>query len=154
MILHHPTREKVRCRGHPLILSRHPTTFEITRDPHLTCRGDCIIGVGADKGAADLSPHFREVLAHDDAVLVTRLSCREYEMTVISQGSSGLLLDHPTDLVWRRSRFLCGRTVGILSDAAALDLPRDMIACLQDGHELVVEMSVARAGSPSGRSRA
>ena len=49
-------RELIRCRGHPLVSSRHPTTFEVTKDEHLTAAGDCIIGIGADRGAADHDP--------------------------------------------------------------------------------------------------
>ena len=53
-----------------------------------------------------------------------------------------MTLDHPTDLVWRKSDYVCGRTVGIRSDATARDLPRELIVLLQEGAELVVEMTV------------
>ena len=96
-------RELIRCRGHPLVSSRHPTTFELTKDEHLTAAGDCIIGVGADRGAADLSDEFRAALRQEGAVLVTTLRCGGLEVVVRSEGHPGLLLDHPTDLVWRRS---------------------------------------------------
>ena len=67
-------QEIIRCRGHPLVLGTHPTTFEVTCGEHLSENGNCIIGVAADKGCAGLSGEFRNILAHDDAVLVTRLS--------------------------------------------------------------------------------
>lgn len=134
--------ETIRCRGHPNVISRHSTTFEITKEEHLTCKGDCIIAVGAEKGAADLSPGFRAALARDDAILVTRLTCGNKSVIVTSQGSAGLVLDHPTDMVWRRSRHLCGRTVGVGSDQTAKTLPRELIACLRKGGELLVEMTV------------
>jgi hypothetical protein len=132
----------IRCRGHGNITGRHPTTFEVTRDGHLSCGGDCIIGIAADTGAFDLPPVFAETLARDDAVLITRLCCGEHCVTVTSQGSHEMTLDHPTDLVWRKSGYLCGRTVGIRSDTAAIDLPRELIASLQEGAALVVEMTV------------
>lgn len=53
-----------------------------------------------------------------------------------------MTLDHPTDLVWRRSNFVCGRTVGIRSDYIAKDLPRALISLLRNGEKLVVEMTV------------
>lgn len=109
---------------------------------HLTCKGDCIIAVGAEKGAADLSQEFRNALARDDAILFTRLTCGDISVVVTSQGSAGLVLDHPTDMVWRRSRYICGRTVGTGSDQAAQTLPRELIACLRNGGELLVEMTV------------
>ena len=52
-------QEIIRCRGHPLVLGTHPTTFEVTREDHLTSSGNCIIGIAADKGCAGLSPALR-----------------------------------------------------------------------------------------------
>ncbi|MDD1705985.1 MAG: DUF371 domain-containing protein [Methanoregulaceae archaeon] len=138
--------ETIRCRGHPNVLSRHPTTFEITKDGHLTCKGDCIIAVGAEKGAADLSPEFRNALARDDANLRTRLTCGNISVVIISRGSADFTLDHPSDMVWRRSRHVCGRTVGIQSDRTARTLPRELIGCLKNGGELLVEMIVTTGG--------
>jgi hypothetical protein len=133
------------------VISRHSTTFEITKEMHLTCKGDCIIAVGAEKGAADLSQEFREALARDDAILFTRLTCDDISVVVTSQGSAGLVLTHPTDMVWRRSRFVCGRTVGIGSDKTARTLPRELIACLRKGGGLLVEMTVSE-GDQAGES--
>lgn len=132
----------IRCRGHPNVTGRHPTTFEVTREEHLSCKGDCIIGIAADTGASGLPAAFAEALTRDGAVLVTRLCCGDHCITITSQGSGGMTLDHPTDLVWRRSDYVCGRTVGIRSDMTARDLPRQLIALLQGGAELVVEMTV------------
>ena len=135
-------RELIRCRGHPLVSSRHPTTFELTKDEHLTAAGDCIIGVGADRGAADLSDEFRTALRQEGAVLVTTLRCGGIEVVVRSEGHPGLLLDHPTDLVWRRSEHVCGRTIGIRSDCVARTLPRDLVERLRAGEPLEAELVV------------
>jgi len=134
--------ETIRCHGHPNVLSGHPTTFEITKEEHLTFKGDCIIAVGADKGAADLSMGFKAALSRDDAVLSTRLTCGDISVLVTSYGSAGLVLDHPADMVWRRSRYVCGRTVGIMTDRTARTLPRELVDCLRSGRELIVEMTV------------
>jgi hypothetical protein len=56
-----------------------------------------------------------------------------------------MTLDHPIDLVWRRSGFVCGRTIGIHSDFVAATLPRELIAALARGEEMILEM---RAFSP------
>src|SRR5512133_206513 len=128
-------QEIFRCRGHPLVLGTHPTTFEVTRENHLTVTGNCIIGIGADKGCAGLSPAFKAVLAHDDAVLITRLACKGVVVEIQSRGSSTFTLDHPTDMVWRKSTFVCSRTIGILSDRVALTLPRELMENLARGKE-------------------
>lgn len=139
-------QEIVRCRGHPLILGSHPTTFEVTCEDHLTKNGNCILGIAADKGCAGLSPAFKAVLAHDDAVLITRLACEGIVVDVRSHGSSQFTLDHPTDMVWRKSPFVCGRTIGIQSDRVALTLPRELIATLARGKEMVVTLTATRPG--------
>jgi hypothetical protein len=132
--------ERIRCRGHPLVRATHPTTFEVTTDGQLTRQGDCIIGVRADRGAGDLSPEFRRVLADDRAVLVTRLTAGGFSVEVHGRGSSRMTLEHPADLVWRRSSFVCERTVAILCDHTAVTLPRELIRALREGSELEVEM--------------
>jgi uncharacterized protein len=132
--------EQVSCRGHPLIRGTHPRTFEVTTEDHLTRKGDCIIGIQADKGARDLSPDFRRILADDRAVLLTRLTAGGFSAEVYGRGSSRMTLTHPTDLVWRRSSFVCERTVAIHCDHTAATLPGELIRALREGSELEVEM--------------
>jgi uncharacterized protein len=139
-------QETIRCRGHPLVLGTHPTTFEVTREDYLTGNGNCIIGIAADKGCAGLSPVFKAVLAHDDAVLVTRLACNGVVAEIRSRGSSKMALDHPSDMVWRKSAFVCGRTIAILSDRTALTLPRGLMENLAHGEEMVVTLTATRPG--------
>ncbi len=139
-------QETVYCRGHPLVLGNHPTTFEVTREDHLTKNGNCIIGIAADKGCSGLSYEFKQVLSHDDAVLFTRLLCGGVSAEVKSRGSVKFTLDHPTDIVWRRSSFVCGRTIGIWSDHVAATLPEALIANLVAGKEMIVTMTARRPG--------
>ena len=139
-------QEIIHCRGHPLVIGNHSTTFEVTREDHLTKNGNCIIGIAADKGCAGLSAAFKRVLANDDAVLMTRLSSGDVTFEVKSHGSSRFTLDHPTDMVWRRSSFVCGRTIGILSDQVAATLPKPLIANLAAGKEMIVTLTATRPG--------
>ncbi len=139
-------RDTVRARGHPLIRGTHKTTFEVTRDEALTASGDCIIGIGADKGAADLDPALKAALRDGRAVLTTRLSAGKETIVIRSRGSAALTLDHPADIVWRKSDFTSDRTVGIRSDHAAATLPREFIAALRRGEDLVVELEAEVPG--------
>jgi hypothetical protein len=136
----------VVCRGDPQVRGTHPTTFEITREEHLTAAGDCIIGVGAQSGAAGLPPEFRKLLCRDDAQLLTRLTAGDIRVEIRSRGSAAFTLTDPDDMVWRRSRYVDGRTVGILSDRTAATLPRELIALLRNGATLTVEMWASRPG--------
>ena len=137
-------QEIIRCRGHPRVLGTHPTTFEVTCEEHLSETGNCIIGVAADKGCAGLSAEFKKMLAHNDAVLITRLSLGNVKVEVRSRGSAQMNLDHPTDMVWRRSTFTCGRTIGICTDRVAATLPRELIAALKNSGEMTVILTVTR----------
>ena len=139
-------QETIYCKGHPLVLGNHPATFEVTREDHLTKNGNCIIGIAADKGCEELSAEFKRVLCHDDAVLYTRLACGSITVEVTSRGSVRFTLDHPTDMVWRRSSFVCGRTIGIFSDHVAATLPEELIANLISGKEMTVTLLTRRPG--------
>jgi uncharacterized protein len=139
-------QEIIRCRGHPLVLGTHPTTFEVTCEKHLTENGNCIIGIAADRGCAGLSPAFKSVLTHDDATLITRLECGGVVARVRSCGSSQLLLNHPSDLVWRKSTFVCGRTIGIRSDHVAVTLNKELVRNLRAGEEMTVTLTAMRPG--------
>ena len=134
--------EIIHCRGHENVLGLHKSTFEITKESELSPQGDCIIGVAADKGAADLSKEFRELMAKEEARLTAVFSAGGVEAVVTSDGCPGISLTHPTDLVWRRSSFVCPRTIGIYSAATAALLPRELIEVLKTGAEMTVTLKV------------
>jgi hypothetical protein len=102
--------EFIEARGHTKIRGTHRTTFEFTKEAHLTERGDCIIGVGASKGAADLSYEFRQILQNSNSRITMLLVAGEFSEVVRGFGSQGLLLTNRTDLVVRKSDYTCGRT--------------------------------------------
>ncbi|MBR4987145.1 MAG: DUF371 domain-containing protein [Methanocorpusculum sp.] len=134
--------EVIRCRGHENVRGMHKSTFEITKEAELSPQGDCIVGVAADKGAADLSPKFRELMAKEGAKLTAVFSAGGIEAVVTADGGAGISLTHPTDLVWRRSSFVCPRTIGIYSDTTAALLPRELIEILKTGAEMTVTLTV------------
>ena len=134
--------EIIHAHGHENVLAHHKSTFEVTKETELSLKGDCIIAVSADKGAVDLSAEFREALQKDGAELETKLICAGKEYIIKSKGGAGLTLTHPTDFVWRTSSFTCSRTIGTASDAAARNLPRELIENLQKGEDITVILTV------------
>lgn len=134
--------ETIHCRGHENVRSLHKSTFEITKETELSPNGDCIIAVGADKGAADLAPAFRHALATPGVVLTTTLSAGGVAAVIRSGGAVGITLTHATDLVWRRSTFVCPRTISVYSDHTAAQLPRELIELLQKGVPMTVTLRV------------
>lgn len=136
--------DMVRFRGHPLVASLHPTTIEITTEEHLTERGDCIIGVGAEKGCSELSEAVRRGLRTDGSAVEVLIRVGSLDYTVRAKGDSRLELSHPHDIVIRKSGFVSDRTLALWADASARDLPRKMVGLLKDPKAVgVMEIRVA-----------
>lgn len=118
--------------GHPNIKATHKTTLMITKEPYLTLRGDCIVAVKAEKSVADLKPEVKEAIRSKNAEVVFTLELDEFVFEVRGRGSSKLTLDHPYDMVCRRSSYTCSRTLMVNSDKAACDIPRFLVEALRD----------------------
>ena len=152
--------EVIHAHGHENILSTHMTTFEITKDSCVTKRGDCIIAVGATKGAVDFSPEFQELARRENAHILIKIEAGGIVEIVNAKGTRRLLFTHPTDMVIRRSAYVCDRTVAIEADKAAIDLSRRLVEKLQNSKQqmkmtLTVESSNLGVDNhlPSIRSR-
>jgi len=124
--------EIIYAYGHELIWSTHRTTLEITKDKTLTERGDCIIAVNADKGAADLSNNFKEYAKRADAKLTITIETDEVKEIVKAEGDPRLSFTAHKDIVVRKSTYVCGRTVAVSADKAASDLSRRLVERLQN----------------------
>lgn len=124
--------EVIDARGHPNILATHKTTLEITKETALTKRGDCIIAVGATKAAADLSAEFKEAAKRENAEITILIEADEERETVKAKGNPQLSFEHTTDMVIRKSSYVCNRTTAIRADKAAVDLSRKLTGKLRD----------------------
>jgi len=132
----------IEARGHRKIRATHPTTLEITRHENITERGDCIVAIGADKGPADLPKEFKTALHSPGARISLVMEVEGQTASIRGRGSPGLPLSHLTDMVFRKSDFICPRTVMIGSDKAARDLTRDFVRLLGRPLKVVVELRV------------
>jgi len=135
-------RETIQATGHPNVTARHRTTFEITKEGHLTPQGDCIIAVSADRGLTDFSENFRNALKKADAVLEIRMECCGIEEKIIARGHPGLSCTNHEEMVVRKSSFICGRTLAINADKSSCDLDRDFVKKLSQGNPLFVELMI------------
>ena len=133
--------EIILCQGHKNITGTHRSTFEITKEPEVSKKGTCIIGVSSDKGSYDLSGEFKNILSDNRTLLTTVFEVEDFQFTVQSYGSEKITLEHETDIVWRRSGFICGRTIGIYSDCTAGLIPREIIKKIQSGAEIKVTLT-------------
>ncbi|MBO8180646.1 MAG: DUF371 domain-containing protein [Archaeoglobus sp.] len=138
---------KIFAHGHKNIRATHRTTFEITKSEHLTPRGDCIIGVGADKTLVDL-PEDLKALLKAGHFFEVELSLPDYGISemVIGKGDSNLTLNHPEDIVVRKSTYTCPRTLLVRANKAACDLNREMVEYLKEKNtELVFTLRPLKA---------
>ena len=76
--------------GHPNILSFHKKSVEITRDGDLSRRGDCIIGVGSNKGCGLLDQRLRHAIGTDGAQIRMEIIVDELTFIILGRGNCGL----------------------------------------------------------------
>ena len=135
--------EVINAHGHENIQATHKTTLEVTKESTLTKRGDCVIAVGATKGAADLHSKFKETAQSIDATITIIIEVGDEREIIRAKGSPQLLFTHPTDLVIRKSDYVCGRTLAIKADKAASDLSRKLIERMQEpGQRVKITLTV------------
>lgn len=124
--------DEVEFYGHPMVRSMHPTTIEVTKDPHLTIRGDCIIGVRADKGLSELGSGVREAIMDDRSKVIITIRVPPHEFVVRATGGAALTLESHEEMVVRKSTWISPRTLALNADAAAKDIPRAMVESLRN----------------------
>ncbi|MCX8171272.1 MAG: DUF371 domain-containing protein [Candidatus Bathyarchaeota archaeon] len=137
--------EEIAAFGHPLIRAAHRSTFEVTRESFLTERGDCIIAVRADKAARDLSEKFKEAAKKAEVSMMIIIEAGGEREIVKAYGSPALTFTHPTDMVIRKSSYVCGKTIAIRANKAACDLSRSLVDKLR-GHENQVKITLIVEG--------
>lgn len=118
--------EIIFAYGHRNIRATHESTLEITKEAELSKRGDCIIAVSANKAINDLHSEFKENLRNKNAKITMTIETEDIVEVVNALGSSRLILTHPTDIVVRKSNYICNRTLAIQADKAACDLSRKL----------------------------
>lgn len=125
-------QDEVTFYGHPNIRSLHPKTIEITKDEHLTPRGDCIIGVKANKACADLDESFKHRLKSNSSSVRIEIMIGDESFLISGMGDERLSMLNAHDIVIRKTNFVCPRTMSVLCDKASSDLPRKVVNMLQD----------------------
>jgi hypothetical protein len=131
------TREVIVGYGNENMLATHKTTLEFTKDTHLSKRGDCIVTIATDKALADLTAEFKENLRRPNVKLTITIEADGIAEQVNAEGSPQLILTHPTEIVVRKSDYVCSRTLAVHADKAACDLSRDLVEKLKKPEQKV-----------------
>lgn len=124
--------EEIQFYGHKNIRSLHTRTIEVTKDPHLTLRGDCIIGVNANKSCSDLTSDMKNKIKSNHSFIEIELIVEPFKFKFHGFGDNNLLLTHNHDIVFRKSNFICNRTLCLNCNLSAIHIPRKMIDLLRD----------------------
>ena len=53
------------------------------------------------------------------------------EYSFVAEGSKDLSFESPTDMVIRKSSFVCGRTLAIRAESSAREIPRALVGTLK-----------------------
>lgn len=136
--------DEVEAYGHPNVKATHRTTLELTKDPFLTPRGDCIIGVAASKSASELNPSLKQALKNGYWLLVVinipNMGIKDY---LIARGSPNLLFTDTRSIVIRKSNYIDTRTIAINSNKAARDLDPRLREQLKNPNTLLKILLIA-----------
>lgn len=130
--------EVFRAQGHPNIRARHRTTLMITKEEDVTPRGDCIVAVAAERGLRDLNPQLKEAIRREGTKINLFIEAENLVFKVSGFGDPRLPLSHPTDMVIRKSGYICSRTLMVRADKAASDIPNPLLKLLRRGDQEVV----------------
>ena len=118
--------DSINATGHMLIQCTHTTTIELTKDDYLTKKGTCILGIKASKACYDLTPGLkRKIMAGEKIDVVIKVG--DIVDQFYGYGSKNLTLLSKKDLVFRKSNFVCDRTILIKCTKSSSDLNRNLI---------------------------
>lgn len=131
-----------KAKGHHNVTSKHKTTFEVTQDAEIGLAADCIVGVSSNVSLNDLPLQMREAIQDENTEIKVILETENAKDSIKGYGHPKLTLDHPTDMVCRKSDYTCSRTLMIHADKAAVDLGSDLIDELASGKTLKVTIIV------------
>jgi hypothetical protein len=124
-------QDEVTFYGHPNVRSLHSKSIEITKDGYLTPKGDCIIGIKANKACTDLEESIRRGLKSSSAIVKIEVIVGDKSFIIKGRGDERLTMLNPQDIVIRRTNFICPRTMSVLCDKASSDMPRKLVRLLQ-----------------------
>jgi len=130
------------AKGHPNVSSAHKSTFEVTMDKEIGIKADCIIGVSSDAKLEDFPEELSKAIKNENQIIIVQLETENGYDEIKGYGHPELTLDHPTDMVCRKSDFKCSRTLMIKANKAAIHLNKDLIKDLKQGKELKVRIIV------------
>jgi len=144
-----PVKDVIIARGHPNISASNRRTLEITKDPYVTRRGDCIIACCADKAGPELAGDLLEALMRPGtvrivveagAINVTLRGCTNESITVIANTSLALQFNRECPLYINASAYtLSSQSISYWD---ALNVWLGNVVSYYDGEPLILNGTV------------
>lgn len=131
-------RVQFQAFGHENVAGNHRTTLELTSEDFLTREGTCIVGVRSNQTLSQLAPEIKMLAASRETRIILRLRAKNLVEEIAGRGDPGLTYSDSVSMVARTSTYVCGRTLMVKADKAALDLDRTFVEVLQSP-ETVIE---------------
>ena len=135
--------EIIQAKGHPNITATHSTTFEITKDKEITKKADCIVAVEASKGARDLSPNFQTLAQSHSTKITVLFEIEGLRESMEGYGHPKLSFRHKSDLVGRKSQFVCDRTLMVKANKASNDFNRKFVEAIKSPDKKIMITLIA-----------
>ena len=117
--------------GHRNVSCSHSTTIEVTKDKNLSERGDCILAIMASKGCFDLNPNLKEEIWKERKIKVL-IQVGDFQDSFFGFGNRNLELSNRSDIVFRKSDYICGRTILVNCSKASNQIKKEIINCLKE----------------------
>src|SRR3712207_8641613 len=83
-------QDEVTFYGHPNIRLLHPKSIEVTKGSYLTPRGDCIIGIKADKACTDIKESIRRGLKSSSAIVKIEVLIEDRKSTRLNSSHANI----------------------------------------------------------------
>ena len=125
------------ANGHKNIIATHKTTFEFTKESSLSKRGNCIVAVKSTKSGIDLPIEFKKTAKNQEAKITIIIEIDNLQEKINALGNPKLQFSHPTDLVVRKSNFVCNRTLAVRANKASVDFSRELIEKLKNPNQII-----------------
>lgn len=128
------------ARGHVNVTATNRRTLEISKDPYVTRRGDCIVACCAEKAAGELRREVLRALASRGVVVVVIDAGDVWD--VVTGEAPGAVPTSTWRMVVRKSRYVDDSTLAVSADKAAADLNRALVAKLRQGAPVRVVVGI------------
>lgn len=133
------------AHGDKRVTALHPTTIEVTKEAIRSSVADCIVATRSNIGASELPEGMKEEARNESAEITLTIEAGGISEKITGRGHPALAFSSKTEMVIRKSRFVCGRTLMIAADKASKDLDKRLVARLKDPDTVArIRISVRR----------